>query len=115
MSDRIKYGESIGMGSTPTSPQPTHVAPSTGAISDRPEWASGPEWEAWKFPAYSSKSGMTWRELGTLQMVIQSSGALELYDLTKPHGATFIIIQCLSPDHALKSANAIAEAAGGWA
>lgn len=37
MSDRIKYGESIGMGGIPASPQPMQVAPSTGTMSDTTE------------------------------------------------------------------------------
>jgi hypothetical protein len=111
MSDRIKYGESIGMGSTPTSPQPTHVAPSTGAISERPEWASGPEWKGWE----QHREGTGLKRLGVQRML--GTGLLFIaypYHLTIYQNDRNLELSQLKPGGSLKIANTIAAESRGW-
>ena len=69
----------------------------------RPEWASGEEWEGWR---EHDLGGPVYRSLNGRSVLITKRGQIVICGSS---------IQCLSPAHALNAANALAEAAGGWA
>lgn len=78
----------------------------------RPDWASGPEWEGWRYHFEYETHSMcrTVSEEGPT-MVIYGDGALSI----NSDDGSEICVDCKSPSHALTAANALAEAAGGWA
>jgi len=88
-------------------------------MNDRPEWASGPDWEGWRVcdvPIIGAYTGYMARNF-------KSGGGARIYRRRhEPSGGLWVrdidgevaTLRCVSPAHALTAANALADAAGGW-
>lgn len=72
--------------------------------NERPDWASGPEWEGWQ----EWPRGV-YRSCPQLSFVIYAIGGMAIHDEQSE-----IEITTDSPQAALAAANALAEACGGW-
>lgn len=74
-------------------------------MSQRPDWASGPEWEGWE-PFVLTVT----RSSPAFDMAIGSDGGLHVW----PSLDSGVCIPFHSPESALRVANCIAAEMGGW-
>lgn len=79
-------------------------------VTDRPEWASGPEWEGW---LAVNRATCIYRNAVGIDEISIANNDYGVH-LTLIVGDDEIEVKCLSVAHALTAANALAEAAGGW-
>jgi hypothetical protein len=75
-----------------------------------PEWATGPEWQGWKFNK-RNQTMMRWTPLRIME--IDEDGELQAL-LYSDEDYNVPTIACITPAVGLQIANILAEADGGW-